>query len=220
LDGFFHQALGSVRMSVRVRAAVLMVSLALLSACGAHPTSAVAPSSAVISASPSSPPIPAATDWKGLFDSDSQPGDVPPTPDAEALRVVRETGCARVLTSGNGSFTAQGADETAYLLACDATQRLVVANKHATLASLEVPEDVLETAGDMDLDGDQELLLIGHAGARVTVRALRMDGHQFSAVYTFNMTLEPCTHTIIYYRLLAKGLDFREDKLPKRCSAP
>ena len=203
------------------------LSIAMLcgpvSACAATSPSAAAPSVAP-TAPVSSPPTPAATDWKGLFDSDSQSSNVPPDPASVAQLLAREPGCTRALgfasgglTAGTG-FTVGGFDETAYLLECGATQRVVVANQKATLASLDVPEDTLEAAGDMDAHGAQELLLIGHAGSQLTLRALRVDGKQLTPVYAFNMTLEPCTHTIIYYRLLSSGLDFRQDKLPKRCA--
>ncbi len=170
---------------------------------------------------PSSPPTPAASDWKGLFDSDSQAQNVPPNPAATAELLRREPDCVRAETVAEGAFTKSGSDEDAYLLSCGATQRLVIVAdgaKNAPLASLDVAEDTLEAAGDMDHDGQSELLLIGHAGPRITVRALRAAGAKLDVVYTFSMTLEPCWHSIIYYRLLKTGLDFREDKLPKRCT--
>ncbi len=171
-----------------------------------------------------SPPTPAPADWKGLFDSDSQPNNAPSGAAVPAQVLAREPGCTRALSSAAGGltvgsgFSIGGTGETAYLLACGATQRVVISNETSTLASLAVPEDVLEVAGDMDWDGAQELLLVGHAGTQLTVRALSMKGKQLTPVYAFQMTLEPCSHTIIFYRLLRSGLDFRTEKQPKRCS--
>ena len=208
---------------------VVFLWIALLcgtvSACAGAPGSAAAPSAPPPPSVPlGSPPIPAPTDWKGLFDSDSQPNNAPPDPAAAVAILAREPGCTRALSIANGGltagsgFTVGGFGETAYLLACGATQRVVIANEQGPITALDVPEDVLEAAGDMDWNGAQELLVIGHAGPRLTVRALRIEGKQLTPVYVFNMTLEPCSHTILLYRLLSSGLDFREDKLPKRCS--
>ena len=197
---------------------------ATVSACVGTPNRALDSRPTPPSAPVGSPPTPAPTDWKGLFDSDAQSGNVAPDPASVAQLLAREPGCTGGLTVASGGltpgtgFTVGGSGETAYLLACGATQRVVVANEKAILASLDVPEDTLEAAGDMDANGAQELLVIGHPGARITLRALRVDGERLTPVYVFNMTLEPCTHTIIYYRLLSSGLDFREDKLPKRCA--
>jgi len=192
----------------------------VLVACGAGGAQGQGAAAPVVPVS-SSPPTPAPSDWKGLFDSDSQSNNVPPNPASTAELLRGEPGCVRAETVAEGAFTNSGSDEDAYLLSCGATQRVVIVAdgaKNTPLASLDVAEDTLEAAGDMDHDGRSELLLIGHAGPRITLRALHATGAKLDSIYTFSMTLEPCWHSIIYYRLLKTGLDFREDKLPKRCT--
>ncbi len=204
------------------RSLSIVFFVSVLVACGGGPHGVLGKGAAlpVVPVS-SSPPIPAPSDWKGLFDSDSQSQNVPPSPASTVEVLQREPGCTRVETVTEGVFTKNGSDEDAYLLSCGATERLVIvadAAKSVPLASLDVAEDTLEAAGDMDHDGRSELLLIGHAGPRITLRAVHGAGAKLDSVYTFSMTLEPCSHTIIYYRQLSTGLDFREDKLPKRCT--
>jgi hypothetical protein len=206
---------------VRAASCLTIVSISsALMACHAEPESALPRGAPVPAAAPpvSAPPTPAPSDWKGLFDSDSEPNDVPPNSDSVKAVLAREPSCSRALTVAPGAFTGAGRDEQAYLLACGAKQRVVIATESATVASLDVSEDTLIAAGDMDWDGNGELLLIGHAGPRTTVRVLRADGAKLSPVYTFTVALEPCAHTIIYYRFVKPSLDFREDKLPKRCT--
>jgi hypothetical protein len=165
-----------------------------------------------------SPPPPKPTDWKGLFDSDSQPNNVAPSAESAAAVLGREPSCTRAITVGSGAFSGKDRDENAWLLACGAQQRLVIANEKATVLSLDVGEDTLITAGDMNFDGDQELLLIAHAGPRVSVRVLGVDAGKLTSLYTFAVRPDPCAHTIIYYRLMKTGLEFREETLPKRCT--
>jgi hypothetical protein len=167
---------------------------------------------------PSSPPTPLPTDWKGLLDTDSESSNVPPAPALVADVLRHEPACSRVLTVATGGFTSTDRDETAYLLSCGATQRVLITNEKGTLASLDVPEDTLEDAGDLDLDGPHELLLHGHAGPGTNVRVLRFGGGQLSTFYTFTATPGPCEHIVIFYRLVKPNMEYRVDKPPKRCT--
>ena len=189
--------------------------LAVLAACAGNASPALAPVPAAMSPPP--PPLP--TDWKGLFDSDSLPSNVPP-PASDTVKAVlaREPSCVHVETIASGAFSAPGRAEQAYLLSCGSTRRLVTVSDAAAVAPLDVAEDILEEAGDLDLDGRRELLLIGRSAASDTVRVLGANGGRWATVASFSVPLEPCSHTIFSYRLVNARLEYREDKLPKRCT--
>ena len=166
----------------------------------------------------SSPPTPAPTDWKGLFDSDSQSRNMPPAPESVADVLRLEPACSRVDTVTAGAFTGVNRDERAYLLSCGATKRVVIAAEHGIVASLDVSEDVLEDAGDLDLDGPRELLLHGPAGPVINVRVLRADGSKLSSLYAFTAASEPCARVTIFYRFVKPNVEFRVEKVAKRCT--
>ncbi|HEY1536560.1 MAG TPA: hypothetical protein VGF76_21210, partial [Polyangiaceae bacterium] len=86
------------------------------------------------------------------------------------------------------------------------------------LATLDVSEDVLEDAGDLDLDGRHELVLYGHAGPTKTVRVLRFDAGKLSSIYAFSPTPDPCVKTIVYYRFVTPNVEYRVEEVPKRCT--
>ena len=170
----------------------------------------------------SSPPPPSPSDWKGLFDSDAQPYDVPaPLTDTTRDLLRQNAGCDRVLTTASGAFTSATADERAYLLACGAQQRLVIASESEprTRVALDLPEDLLETAGDLDQDGTRELLVIAHAGAHLDVRVLKARPGAMSVLYALPLTIAPCSHVVVSYHTGARGLEFRVDEQPARCSS-
>jgi hypothetical protein len=194
--------------------------LVVLSACGGGSGAALAPGAAAPTppAPAMAPPTPAPTDWKGLFDSASQPSNVLPVAVSFSDVLRQEPDCSRVITFGEGAFTSPGEDETAFLLACGATQRVVIASGKALVASLDVPEDTLEEAGDLDWDGRRELLLIGHAGPRITVRVLHAAGGNLSPIYDYSATPDACTHVVIFYRFVQPKLEYRVDTEPKRCT--
>ena len=197
------------------RLAILALS-ATLCACSHTPASgAAAPGSPP---PVGSPPTPQPTDWKGLFDSDSLSSNVPPSPELAAEALRSEPSCTRVDTLATGSFTGTNRDERAFLLSCGATRRVVIFDEKARVAALDVSEDVIEDAGDLDLDGPHELLLHGHAGPKTTVRVLRFSGGQLSSFYSYAVTPDPCAHTIIYYRLVKPNMEYRVDTQPKRCT--
>jgi hypothetical protein len=198
---------------------MLCVSAAVI-ACGRGPEGAVAPSApSPVPPPPSSPPTPLPTDWKGLFDSDSQSSNtLPPTPESAADVLRKEPECSRAIAVATGGFTTTSRDERAYLLACGATERVVIADEQAIVASLDVSEDTLIDAGDLDLDGPHELLLVGHAGTKSELRALRADHGRLLPVYVFTAAPDACSHVIVYYRLVKPHLEFRVDTLPKRCT--
>ncbi|HEY4103909.1 MAG TPA: hypothetical protein VGM44_08460, partial [Polyangiaceae bacterium] len=195
-------------------------------ACGGTASGAASPSAAPNTASavtpslsPGAPPRPAATDWKGLFDSDSQSVNVAPALEAVAGVLRRQPDCQRVATTAPGSFTAMGQAEQAYLLECGATHRVVIADDAHDLVSLDLAEDTLTAAGDMDWNGTDELLVIGHHGAALTVRALSAVGGKLKPVYEFDGTPEACARIAIFYRFVKPNLEFRLEKPAKRCAA-
>ena len=166
----------------------------------------------------SSPPTPAPTDWKGLFDSDSESSNVPPAPESVADVLRLEPTCSRADTVTTGAFTGTNRDERAYLLSCGATRRVVILAEHGIVASLDVSEDVLEDAGDLELDGPHELLLHGHAGSNIDVRVLRADRGKLSSVYVFTAAPGPCARVAIFYRFVKPSVEFRVEKASKRCT--
>jgi hypothetical protein len=153
-----------------------------------------------------------------LFDSDSQSVNVAPTAEAAHGVLERHPDCQRIETSAADSFTAMGRAEKAFLLACGARHRIVIVDEQRELTSLDLDEDTLITAGDMDWNGTGELLAIGHHGAAVTVVALTAAGGKLTPVYTFNGALEPCARIAIFYRFVQPKLEFREEKPAKRCA--
>jgi hypothetical protein len=193
---------------------------ALLVACGPASQGARAPEAekAPSLLAVGSPPTPKATDWKGLFDSDSQSRSMAPPPALATAVLQQEPDCSSVDTWATGSFSGINRDETAYLLTCGATRRLVLRTEQAKLASLDVSEDTLGDAGDLDLDGPHELFLLGHAAGATSIRVLRFNAGKLVPIYALTSPPDPCSHTIIYYRLLAPNMEYRVDKLPKRCT--
>jgi hypothetical protein len=192
-----------------------------LIACGCGSDGAPARGVAVPISAPavvSSPPTPAATDWKGLFDSDLQIGNAPPAPETAAEVLRHEPACTRVDTFTSGAFTSTNGEQTAYLLSCGATRRVVLVADQSILATRDVSEDVLEDAGDLDLDGRHELVLYGHAGPTKTVRVLRFDAGKLSSIYAFSPTPDPCVKTIVYYRFMTPNVEYRVDEVAKRCT--
>jgi hypothetical protein len=159
------------------------------------------------------------TDWKGLFDSALQENNAPPAPEVAVGVLRHQPSCSHVDGFTEGAFTsASGGDQTAYLLSCGATKRVVISDEKVTLATLDVTEDVLADAGDLDADGRHELILYGHAGAGRTVRVLRFDKGRLSSIYAFSPTPDPCMHSIVYYRFVTPNVEYRVDKVPKRCT--
>jgi hypothetical protein len=122
-----------------------------------------------------------------------------------------------VLTFAEGSFTQKGRREKAYLLDCGAVRRLVVVFGDAIAASLDVPEDVLIAAGDIDRSGEEDLLLIGHADRQVAVRVISAAGGKLTPLYSLTAPLEPCAHTVVHYRTIDGAPQFHDEREPKRC---
>src|SRR5882724_4139974 len=192
-------------VQMRLEAGLALLSLALartLIACAGAPDGALARGAAdpVSVSAVGSPPTPLATDWKGLFDSDLQENNAPPAPDIAAKLLRQQPSCSQVDAFTEGAFTSPNNAQTAYLVSCGTTKRVVIADDKATLATLDVSEDVLGDAGDLDLDGRHKLGLYGHAGPVITVRVLRFDKGQLSSIYAFSPKPDPCMHAIVYYR--------------------
>jgi hypothetical protein len=141
-----------------------------------------------------------------------------PAPALAAAVLQHEPGCSSVDTWAPGSFTGINRDETAYLLTCGATRRLVLRSEQTRLATLDTSEDTIEDAGDVDLDGPHELLMLGHAAGATSVRLLRFDAGQLVPIYALISPTEPCSHTVIFYRLVKPNMEYRVDKLSKRCT--
>ena len=203
--------------------AALAASIALCAAvmaCSRPARDAAVPVSAARNSekAPSSPPTPAPSDWKGLFDSDSQPINVPLPPGSDTDVLRSQPSCSRVDTATTGSFTNARQDERAYLLTCGATHRLLIVGEHAVVRSLDVTADTLQDAGDLDWQGGHELLLIEHQGSKLELRVLSAQGAKLSVVYRFVATPGLCEHVVISYRLMGSNLEYRVEKAPKRCA--
>ncbi|HEY1534298.1 MAG TPA: hypothetical protein VGF76_09775, partial [Polyangiaceae bacterium] len=112
---------------MRLEAGLALFALSgTLIACGRGSEGALARGAAAPVSAPalvSSPPTPAATDWKGLFDSDLQIGNVPPAPELAAEVLRHEPACSRVDTFATGAFASTNGEQTAYLLSCGANRR-------------------------------------------------------------------------------------------------
>lgn len=132
-----------------------------------------------------------------------------------AWKVLYDTSAAPPVSKPvAGAFTSKGAHETAELRG----GRLVITRVDGRIvAQLALGEDTLVEVGDLDMDGDNELLVVGHAGGKTTARLLQADGGEIAAIYEFTALGETCGSAVLSYRLTARGLDFHADTKPQPC---
>jgi membrane dipeptidase len=193
------------------------VLLLVLVACGGESPAPATPPAP--SATPSAAPA-AGADWKLLYDTSAPPAPRPVPPgDADAQRIAASLSCTRAVSAVPGAFTKKGASEVAYLFECNVPEGhlLALVGDHQVVAKLAVPEDTLVEVGDLDMDGDNELLVVGHQGAKTTARLLDADGAELAPVYDFSAMGEPCARATITYRLKGGGLEFHVDTQSQPC---
>ena len=199
-----------------MKTAKVLATAVVFAACGGEAPAPTTPTPTSTSTATATPP--STTDWKVLYDTGAPPASKPVAAD-EAQSVVGRVGppCTRAEAGVAGAFSGRGARENAYLLACGAGHRLVVLGADKVVASLDLPEDTLLEVGDLDMDGDNELLVVGHQGGKTTARLLDADGAQLVPVYEFSAMGDPCARATITYRLKGGGLEFHVETQTQPC---
>jgi hypothetical protein len=138
-----------------------------------------------------------------------------------------------------GAFTGKGKSEKAYLVT--STPCKGGAGKHTltivggaggdtTAASIDVHEDTLFEIGDLDADGDNELLLVGHNSSQdgtttVTARIFGADGGKLVPLFDFKeIAKSTCKDksgaaesATISYRIKGTEMEFHAEKKPGIC---
>ena len=131
-----------------------------------------------------------------------------------------------------GAFTKKDMKETLYLvsvLPCDAKSPpvhtlLVLQGGHVAL-SHEVPEHAIVEVRDIDMDGDNEILLVGGLGDVTKARLVDTEDGNFEALFDFGEVARGGCESgvatghsaVIKYRKTASGMEYKAEKKPKTC---
>jgi hypothetical protein len=140
-----------------------------------------------------------------------------------------------------GAFTKKGANEVLFLVnlvPCATTAKpgplhaLLVVEGEGGHVNVKVNEPVTENdiaaVGDLDQDGDNEILLVGTNGASTTARLADTEDGKLETLFDFgevvNGACEPgkpapagATSSVIRYRLVGSSMQYKAEKKPRAC---
>jgi hypothetical protein len=229
----------------------VLVLVAFAAACGSSerpPPEAPPPPEPAPPAASVVPTNQAEADWQVLVDLDDMPTS---TPVAKPEGFAKLAGAAfktyrknkKDCTGKNdavlfvdggfeGAFTKKDAKETLYLvsvLPCEPrtapTHTLLVMQGPKVLLKTEVPEHDVVEVKDVDMDGDNEILLIGGLGDVTKARLVDTEDGKFEALFDFGEVARGnCDNgiatgqsAVIKYRKTATGMEYKAEKKPKSC---
>lgn len=205
------------------------------------PASVTASVTATASATPPPPEVP----WKTVVDFASLPPARVAKP-AEDKKIIAAGSdikkahpecagaTARVASQATGAFTAKGATETAYVLewACgkgktaSTVHRLLITGADGKMVrEHDVNASQIGGTTDLDLDGDNEIVVVSAAGA-LTARLVDVSDGDIKIVYEWEkLGSHDCVAGSqdapkLVYRKTDKSMDFQAEPAKKACTAP
>jgi hypothetical protein len=131
-----------------------------------------------------------------------------------------------------GAFRKKDAKEMLYLvsvLPCDSkltpVHTLLVLQSGKVVVSHEVPEHDIVEVRDLDMDGDNEILLLGGLGDVTKARLVDTEDGNFEALFDFGEVARgSCDNgaatgqsAVIKYRKTATSMEYKAEKKPKTC---
>lgn len=191
------------------------------------------------------PPPPPEVPWKPVVDFASLPPARVAKP-AEDKKIVAAGSdikkahpecagaTARVASQATGAFTAKGASETAYVLewACgkgktaSTVHRLLITGADGKMVrEHDVNASQIGGTTDLDLDGDNEIVVVSASGA-LTARLVDVSDGDIKIVYEWTqLGSHDCVNGSqdapkLVYRKTDKSMDFQAEPAKKACTAP
>ncbi len=230
-----------------------ITAILLAAACGSREKTAPPPAMTPpvdLSANAAADAGTAEAEWKLLIDLDALP---PPPAVAKAetfaklvgsmFKVFRKSkkdctgkGDAVLVIDGatEGAFTKKDAKEMLYLVnivPCDdktpATHTLLIMQGGKALVNERIEEHDVVEVKDLDMDGDNEILLLGGWAPQTKARLVDTEDGKFETLFDFGEIAKGSCEggtasgesAVVKYRKSAASMEYKAEKRPKTCPA-